>query len=63
MKRGNQKKEIDLLKNLKNNILPSFDSKPNSWTEGIINKQVDVLTQVLSMEKETIDLIEQELNE
>jgi len=32
-----------------------------NWTEDIINRQIDILTQVLTIERETIDLIEEEL--
>jgi hypothetical protein len=59
----NYKKEVDILKDTQKNILPSFDSKPKNWTEEIINKQIDILTQVLSIEKETIELIEEELED
>ena len=31
----------------------------HSWTADIINKQVDILTEVLSIEKKTIHLIEE----
>lgn len=59
----NYKKEVDILKDAQTNILPSFDSKPKNWTREIINKQIDILTQVLNIEKETIDLIEEELKD
>jgi len=67
MKRGdliidNYKKEVYLLKDLARNVLPSFDSKKKDWTKDIVNKQVDILSQILSIEKETIDLIEEELD-
>jgi hypothetical protein len=57
----NYKKEVDLLKDLESNVLPSFDSIKENWTKDIINRQVDILNQALSIEKETIDLIEQEI--
>jgi hypothetical protein len=67
MKKGNlivdnYNKEIELLKNTGKNILPSFESKPKDWTKDIINNQVDVLKKALEIEKETIDLIEKEIN-
>jgi len=58
---GNYKKEVDLLEETQKNILPSFNSEPKSWTEDILNKQMDILIQVLSIEKDTIDLFEEEL--
>jgi len=66
MKRGdliinNYKKEVELLKETQKNILPSFNAKAHSWTVDIINKQVDVLTRVLKIEKNTINLFEEEL--
>jgi len=66
MKRGdliidNYKKEVELLKETQKNILPSFKADAKSWTADIINKQIDILKWVFSMEKETIDLFEEEL--
>lgn len=58
---NNYKKEVALLEDTQKNILPSFNSKPKCWTEDILNKQIDVLTQILRIEKETIDLFEEEL--
>ncbi len=57
----NYRKEVDLLEETQKNILPSFDSEPQSWTEDIINKQIDILTQISGVEKENIDLFEEEL--
>lgn len=67
MKKGNliidnYKQEVELLRHAQKNILPSFASKPKNWTFDIISKQIDNLTQVLSLEKDTIKLIEEELN-
>jgi hypothetical protein len=42
-------------------MLPSFNAKAHSWTADIINKQVDILREVLSLEKKTIHLINEEL--
>ncbi|NNG27904.1 MAG: hypothetical protein HKM87_10285 [Ignavibacteriaceae bacterium] len=66
MKKGdliidNYKKEVELLTETQKNVLPSFNAKENSWTADIINKQIDILTSVLSIEKETIKLIQQEV--
>ena len=66
MKKGdliieNYKKEVELLTEIQKNILPSFNAKANSWTAAIINKQVDILREVLSLEKKTIHLINEEL--
>ena len=66
MKKGNlivdnYEKEDELLKNTQKNILPSFESDPKNWSEEIINHQIDILTQVLKIEKETIELIEDEI--
>jgi hypothetical protein len=66
MKRGdliidNYKKEVELLAETQKNIIPSFNTITNSWTADIINKQVDILTQVLSIEKKSIKLFEEEL--
>jgi len=55
------KKEIELLINGQKNILPSFESSSKTWTEDIINKQIDILTRILSLEKDAIDLIQEEL--
>ncbi|MBL7128743.1 MAG: hypothetical protein ISS16_07135 [Ignavibacteria bacterium] len=55
------KREVEILENTKKNILPSFDSKPKSWIKDIIEKQIDVLSQSLVLEKEAIDLIQEEL--
>jgi hypothetical protein len=57
----NYKKEVELLEETQKNIIPSFKSEPKSWTEDIINKQIDILTKVLSIEKDSIDLFEEEL--
>lgn len=66
MKKGdlmsnNYRAEVELLKNLRKNILPSYDSGKKDWTVDVINKQIESLTQVLKTEKETIGLIEKEL--
>ena len=66
MKRGgliinNYKKEVELLTETQKNVLPSFNAEAHSWTTDIINKQVEILTEVLSIEKKTIHLIEKEL--
>lgn len=58
---ANYIREVNLLKNAQKNILPSFDSKPEAWTEDIIRTQIDILSQTLIIEKESIDLIEEEL--
>lgn len=55
------KREVEILENTKKNILPSFDSKPKSWTKNIIKKQIDILSQTLVLEKEAIELIQEEL--
>ena len=56
----NYKKEVELLTETQKNVLPSFKAKANSWTADIINKQVDLLTQILRIEKKTIHLFEDE---
>jgi hypothetical protein len=66
MKKGdliinNYKKEVELLTETQKNVLPSFNAKAHSWTADIINKQVDILREVLSLEKKTIHLINEEL--
>jgi len=66
MKKGdliidNFKKEVELLTEIQKNVLPPFNAKGNSWTADIINKQIDILTSALSIEKETIKLIQQEV--
>jgi hypothetical protein len=66
MKKGNviidnYKKEVELLTETQKNMLPSFNAKAHSWTADIINKQVDILREVLSLEKKTIHLINEEL--
>jgi len=55
------KKEVELLKEIQRNNLPSFKATANSWTAEIINKQIDILTQILRIEKKTIHLFEEEL--
>lgn len=57
----NYQQEVDLLREAQKNILPSFNSEPKSWTEDILNKQINVLTQIIMIEKENIDLFEDEL--
>jgi len=59
--RDNYKKEVELLEETQKNLLPPFNAKAHSWTVEIINKQVDVLTEVLSLEKKTVHLINEEL--
>ena len=66
MKKGNlivdnYKKEVELLINTQKILLHSFESEPKNWTEDILNKQIDILTQVLKIEKEIIDLFEEEV--
>ncbi len=57
----NYKKEVEILKDTKVNILPSFDSKPTKWTKNILSKQINTLNQVLILEKESIELITDEI--
>ncbi len=57
----NYKKEVELLTETQKNILPSFNAKANSWTADILNKQIDILSQVLKIEKNTIHLFEEEV--
>jgi hypothetical protein len=56
----NYRKEVRLLEDLVRNVLPSYDSGQKEWTSDIISKQVDALTRLLRLEKETIVLIEEE---
>jgi hypothetical protein len=57
----NYKKEVELLLNTRTNILPSYESTSKNWTTEIINHQIEILTQVLDIERETIELIENEI--
>ncbi len=59
---NNYTREVDLLKDARKNVLPSYDSGSETWTSDIISKEINVFTQVLSIENETIYLIEEELN-
>ncbi len=59
---NNYKKSVALLNETQKNILPSINDKPDNWSKEVINKQIDVLEQVLRIEKETINIIEEELN-
>jgi len=66
MKKGdtiidNYKKEVELLTETQKKILPPFNAQARSWTAEILNKQVDILAEVLSIEKKTIHLINEEL--
>jgi len=56
---ANYKIEIELLKKAQKDILPSFDSKPETWTKEIITNQINILEQVLLIEKGIINLIEE----
>ena len=58
---NNYKKEVELLEETRQNILPPFSTDAKSWTEEIINKQTDILTQTLRIEEETLKLFEKEL--
>ncbi len=58
---NNYKREVKLLQIARNSIIPSVQSKPESWTQEIIEKQIDTLINVLVIEKENIKLIEEEL--
>jgi hypothetical protein len=58
----NIKKEVEILTDTQNNILPASDSKPRDRTIDIIIKQIDKLTQVYHLELKTIERIENELN-
>jgi len=60
---NNYKEEVRLLEDAQQNTLPSLDSKPQSWTEDIIKAQIDILTQVLRLEKEAIAMIEEEISD
>jgi len=57
----NYRKEVRLLEDLVRKVLPSYDSGQKEWTSDIISKQVNTLSQLLSLEKESIGLIEEEL--
>ncbi len=57
----NYKKVAAILNNAQKHILPSFYSKPKDWTVDILNQQIDILSQVLKIEKENIELFEEEL--
>ena len=59
---GNFKKEVKILSDLQDNALPKIDSKVKDWTPEIINEQIDCLTSILEIEKEIIELIENEFN-
>ncbi|MBN1187372.1 MAG: hypothetical protein JXB49_34165 [Bacteroidales bacterium] len=67
LKRGgkiidNYKKEAEILSDIKNNILPGFSSKPKDWSNEIINKQIECLKKVLNIERNVIEIIQNELN-
>jgi hypothetical protein len=57
----NYRKELSLLNELVRNVLPSFDFGREEWTSGKILMQVDTLTRILEIEKESIGLIREEL--
>jgi hypothetical protein len=59
---GNFRKEVDLLQDTWKKILPDYDKASKFWTKDILNKQIDVLSQVLSLEKESIEIIEEQLS-
>jgi hypothetical protein len=57
----NYKKEVKIISDLQNNVLPKIDSKSKEWTPEKINQQINCLTTLLEIEKENIKLIENEL--
>jgi len=61
MIKDNYRKELSLLEDLVNTVLPSYDTGQKEWTSDIISKQVDVLRQILDLEKESISWMEEEL--
>lgn len=56
----NYKREMIILSDLQENILPDHNSKPKEWTPEILSKQIDCLTKALEIERENIELIEKE---
>lgn len=59
---ANFKKETIILSDLQASILPNHNSKAKEWTPEILNKQIECLTKALEIEKENIELIENEIN-
>ena len=57
---NNYKKIVDLLTQTEQKILPSEDSKPSEWTDAIIQHQIEVLQEILKIEKENISIIKEE---
>ena len=60
---NNYKNEVELLVEIRQNILPPFNTDAKSWTGDIINKQIDILTKILKIERETVELLEIGLKE
>jgi len=52
---------VRLLEDTAFNHLPSFDSNPGDWTKSNIIHQIEVLTEIREIEKETIVLIKKEI--
>lgn len=57
----NYKTEVRLLNDFNSILLPSFQTEPIILTEDLAGKQIDVLSEALLIEKETIGLIEEVL--
>lgn len=57
----NYRNENMILLNAKNNILPGFGSGPEEWTGDTLCGQMKALKQLLEIEKDTVKIIENEL--
>lgn len=58
---ANYSKVLGLLDELANSELPPYDAGKEKWTPKIIGQQVDVLSQIKDLEKESIAWMEEEL--
>lgn len=59
----NYKNEVNLIADLHANSLPGYDSKSKDWTIDILDKQIECLTDILTIEQKIVKLIEYELNQ
>ncbi len=58
---NNYREEVLLLKDMLVNILPDYNSKEKAWTKAVLNKQIEILNIIYYLEKENIELIEEEI--
>jgi hypothetical protein len=59
---NNYLKELQLLQELHEKVLPGFNDNASAWTSDILKKQIQTIENVIKLERENIELIKEALN-